>query len=149
MLFCTRACVCVHTCFGSFSLSKLLSSSSACDIVDGRDLTTCAQSPNCGDKGNTEFANCLHKGHKYSPLKPKNMIKYMTLFSFAMHSYFSGIKLCCRCCSLNECKYEFKQSRCKWWPQVCTCTPPSQPRLIDNNQDCWFNNKTKLLHQNF
>lgn len=27
--------------------------------------------PNCGERGNTEFANCLHTGHKNSPLDTK------------------------------------------------------------------------------
>lgn len=35
----------------------------------GLDLTTAVHSPNWGDSGKTEFANCLHKGQKYSPLK--------------------------------------------------------------------------------
>lgn len=55
--------------FCSFSLKKSLSSSKIKVILEGRDRTTCAQSPNCGDNGNTEFASCLHNGHRYSPLK--------------------------------------------------------------------------------
>lgn len=64
---------CHLTGFWSLSFKNPLISSRICDMLSfGRARTIWDLSPYWGDNGNTELANCLHNGHRYSPLHSNN-----------------------------------------------------------------------------